>query len=312
VQAGSSFVSLSSLNGSVKDGSNCVDDIAIETDSFDTLVHNLLRASLSDESRLGKHGAAPPPSNGCALENAEDAGGTNAFSNYPVLHPVVNGPHPESCSMCASANGGDEAKKSSEGMRSSLDELLRRQRCDLGLLRPQDLELAGSKGSSSESGGVGEVTISQLKHARLCAAAALERAHLRCLLDSGLEGEGGAGTQDGVQCLLAQSKQQLLHPLALTLAATLRHSDESLLVGGSAWEGRGTRGIAGRGEGGCGMAGEEVGDRTAISADDQQPWYVCCVLCVCACVCVCVCVRARARVFVCGVCERERCLCLCP
>ena len=103
-----------------------------------------------------------------------------------------------------------------------LRELLAKGHHVSGLLRPQDLQtFATIRGNGQDVGkaGSGETTsgTQQIQHARLYAAAALERAHIEACA------EGAGGVCDGWQ------GRGELPPLALSLAASLRHSGASML-----------------------------------------------------------------------------------
>jgi len=269
-----SLVDISSPDSSRIEGEIRVDDTAIEPCSFDILVQSLLRASLSDTNMLG-----------VCLGAREDLHGGGMASNEPLVQVSVGDVakndffHPifDKLNLMSSWNPVTERvgqiTLSSDDV--SLAELLRAPLHGVGLLRPQDLQVRGRGTICSRNRGAEDLL--QLQHARLCAAAALERAHLGASEDGKLE----ASDRRWRQSVAERSQDQLLPPLALALAASLRQSSVGMCGGNNA-------------EGMVSYDGNKGYSVVESARDQPEPWCVwggrlgglgrgCERVCVCVC-----------------------------
>ena len=269
----SSCLSSSSLLGN--DAPAGADDILGEMGSFDVLVENLLRVSLSDGADIVRDsaaGKASKPSEGDKVPYLEigPVPCQNApLSTFKLLFPqneyaareresssTLEGERPSPYSPLSRLEGayvmddelhGSQARETgtkpdrspsptsahlpstgctrSTGGENSLRDLLGKGHCISGLLRPEDLHTSAARsanGNVYEKEDFQHCANSQFQHARLCAAAALERAYLG-------RSAGGATRDALVRCELATGHEQLLPPLALSLAASLRRSSTSIV-----------------------------------------------------------------------------------
>ena len=143
--------------------------------SFDVLVQSLLRASLSDHGcqRDGLEADARTRTFHVGdTESAVGAHGAHAITSNHRPGAVDGGVRlPSTCSALAAGAGDCVSRLSCE--QASLTDLLRSRRHVTGLLRPQDIHVPRCSTSGASDAG----SLLQLQHARLCAAAALERAH---------------------------------------------------------------------------------------------------------------------------------------
>ena len=156
-------------------------------------------------------------------EHEQHMKATNQSLSRASLHqPSLNLP-----SLNPSAGDMSDLKQPCDA-EVSLRELLCKGHQVSGLLRPQDLQtfaVAAANGRESEMPRPGEnITATlQFQHARLHAAAALERAHIEASAQGAEEEAGDRGA-----CDAWQGQEPLLPPLALSLAASLRHSGASM------------------------------------------------------------------------------------
>jgi hypothetical protein len=151
--------------------------------SFDVLVQSLLRASLSDHGCQRDGLEADARSRTCPVGDSEavvGAHGAHAITSYHRPGAVDDGVRlPSTCSALAAGAGDCVSRLSCQ--EASLTDLLRSRRHVKGLLRPQDIHLP----RCSTSGAADAGSLLQLQHARLCAAAALERAHELVIFEEG-------------------------------------------------------------------------------------------------------------------------------
>ncbi len=260
-------------------------DILGETGSFDVLVQNLLRVSLSDGADLVRESVtwkAGEPSEGdkvsyleigpvpcqnaqmptCELlfpKNeyaASERGSSSALegkqpSTYKPFSRLEgayvmgddlhgsqaretgtnpeNGTQPETSPIPTSAHlptaSCTRSRGQPESAENSLRDLLGKGHCISGLLRPEDLQTLTARRANRmecEKEVFQDFATSQFQHARLCAAAALERAYL---------GRSAGGETPGnlIRSELVPGHEQLLPPLALSLAASLRRSSTGIV-----------------------------------------------------------------------------------
>jgi hypothetical protein len=143
--------------------------------SFDVLVQSLLRASLADHGCQRDGLEADARTRTCPVgdtEAAVGAHGAHAITSNHRPGAVDDGVRlPSTCSALAAGACDCVSRLSCE--EASLTDLLRSRHHVTGLLRPQDIHVPRCSTSGASDAG----SLLQLQHARLCAAAALERAH---------------------------------------------------------------------------------------------------------------------------------------
>ena len=212
----SSNASLCSRSESVQAGEEDAMNTSMHPASFDVLVQSLLRASLSDKRSQHDGMETDAGIHTYPVSKHESLVQTDAMTAiHSAVHAGVG--LPSSCNAGAARLPGSDSVKRLESEDPSLAELLRSESHVTGLLRPQDLKIRRCSARDDTDAG----SALQLQHARLCAAAALERAH-----ELDMQEEAGSA---GV--LPQQTYPELLPPLALALAATLRQSTSEMLGG---------------------------------------------------------------------------------
>ena len=249
ISAARSSNSVYSARESIQDLQIDLENTSMEADSFDALVQNLLRVSLLENNTSGD--GSDPQANMSARAyisaNADEDGCIDTEND--LFHPVFQRLRISRDVDDAVASSTDHGSRP-RGEKASFAELLRSQHCVTGLLRPQDLYVRaveeGTCGRADES----RSNTSELQHARLCAAATLEKAHL--LWQRGEMGNQDANAQYGRLVLSREEQPEQLPPLALALADSLRQSYARYAV--------------------CSMDGGGYEFSGGSAHDDTEPW----------------------------------------